>query len=201
MKALAAFRYLATNRIGKEKVMFEGSDVFYDELHFNRMFDLERMRSRRSQKPFILILINVSGFMNHEGLNQMLKALASSFRETDFRGWYVRESVIGIVFTELDSVGPDTRAALFGKMQAALVSRLEPADLRKIYVTFHTFPSSREYAVSCGRFDLERCQGLTECHARMHSSSRMKRLLEAMGSFAAIAKFLPAFFSHPTSKT
>ena len=180
--------------------MFEGCDDFYDELHFNRMFDLERMRSRRSQKPFILILINVSGFMKHEGLNQMLKALASSFRETDFRGWYVRESVIGIVFTELDSVGPHTRAALFGKMQVALVSRLEPADLRKIYVTFHTFPSSREDAVSCGRFDLERCQGMTGRRARVHSSSRMKRLKEVMGGFAAFVKFVPAFFNHPTSK-
>ena len=180
--------------------MFEGCDDFYDELHFNRMFDLERMRSRRSQKPFILILINITGFMKDEGPNQVLKALASSFRETDFRGWYVRESVIGIVFTELDSVGPDTRAALFGKMQAALASQIDPDDLRKIYVTFHTFPSSREDAVSCGRFDLERCQGLTDHHARLRSSSRIKRLMEVMGSFAALVKFVPAFFNHPTSK-
>ncbi len=180
--------------------MFEGSDDFYDELHFNRMFDLERMRSRRSQKPFILILINITGFMKGEGLNQVLKALASNFRDTDFRGWYVRESVIGIVFTELGSVGPDTRAALFGKMQAALVSRLDSDDLRKIYVTFHTFPSSREDAVSCGRFDLERCHGMMDRHGWTHSSSRMKRLLQAMGSFAAFVKFVPAFFNHPTSK-
>ena len=183
--------------------MFEDSNELYDELHFSRMFGLERKRSHRSQKPFILILIDITGIMKscpHDGLNQVLKALASSFRETDFRGWYVRESVIGIVFTELDSVGPHTRAALFGKMQAALVSRLEPADLRKIYVTFHTFPSSREDAVSCGRFDLERCQGMTGRRARVHSSSRMKRLKEVMGGFAAFVKFVPAFFNHPTSK-
>jgi hypothetical protein len=98
--------------------MFEGSDNFYDELHFNRMFEPERMRSRRFRQPLILILINVSGFMKFEGLNQVMKALASSFRETDLRGWYVRQAVIGIVFTEPDSFGPDTRAAVFGKMQA-----------------------------------------------------------------------------------
>ena len=179
---------MATTRERKEN-MFEGSDDFYDELHFNRMFDLERMRSRRSQNPFILILINITGIMRGEGLNQVLQSLASSFRDTDFRGWYVRGSVIGIVFTELSSVGPDTRAALFGKVQAALASQLEPDDLRKIYVTFHTFPSSREDAVSCGRFDLERFQDMTDHHAPMHSPSRMKRLLDVMGSFAAFVKF------------
>jgi hypothetical protein len=183
--------------------MFEDSNEFYDELHFSRMFGLERKRSHRSQKPFILILIDITGIMKscpHDGLNQVLKALASSFRETDFRGWYVRGSVIGFVFTELDSVGHDTRTILFGKMQAALASQIDPDDLRKIYVTFHTFPSSHEDAVSCGRFDLERFQDMTDQHARIRAPSRMKRLLDVMGSFAAFVKFVPSFFNHPASK-
>jgi hypothetical protein len=174
--------------------MFEGCNDFYDELHFNRMLDLERKRSLRSKKPFILILINITSFMEPcplDGLNQSMKALASSFRKTDFRGWYMRESVIGIVFTELDSVGPDTRAILFGKMQAALAAQIDPDDLRKIYVTFHTFPSSGEDAVSCGRFDLERYRGLTDHHARMRSPSKMNRLMDILGSFAAFVKTAP----------
>jgi hypothetical protein len=174
--------------------MFTGSNKFYDELHFNKMFNIERKRSLRSQKPFILILINITGFMKpcpHDGLNQVLKALASSFRETDFRGWYMRGSVIGIVFTELDSVGHDTRAILFGKMQAALASQMDPDNLRQIYVTFHTYPSADEDAVSCGRFDLERFQDMTDQHARMRPPSRMKRLMDVMGSFAAFIKTAP----------
>ena len=184
--------------------MFEGCNDFYDELHFNRMLDLERKRSLRSKKPFILILINITSFMEPcplDGLNQSMKALASSFRKTDFRAWYMRESVIGIVFTELDSVGHDTRAILFGKIQAALASHMDPDDLRKIYVTFHTFPSSHEDAVSCGRLDLERYRDRTDHHARMSSPSKMKRLMDVMGSFAAFVKFVPSFFNHPASKT
>jgi hypothetical protein len=174
--------------------MFEDSSDFYDQLHFNRLFDLERKRSLRSQKPFILILIHITGFMKpcpFEGLNQVLKALESNFRKTDFRGWYMQESVLGIVFTELDSVGHDTRAILFGKMQAALASQIDPDNLRKIYVTFHTFPSSGEDAVSCGRFDLERYRGLTDHHARMRSPSKMNRLMDILGSFAAFVKTAP----------
>ena len=164
--------------------MFGGSNDFYDELHFNRMFDLERRRSFRSQKPFILILIHITGIMKPcplERLDKVQRALLLSFRDTDFRGWYMRESVLGIVFTELDSVGPATRAVLFGKMQAALASQLDPEDLKKIYVTFHTFPSYREDAVSCGRFDLEHCQCLRDDHAKTRPHSKLKRLMEVMG--------------------
>ena len=174
--------------------MFGGSNDFYDELHFNRMFDLERRRSLRSQKPFILILIHSTGFMKPcplKVLDQVLKALESSFRDTDFRGWYMRESVIGIVFTELDSVGPDTRATLFGKMQASLASQMNPEALKKIYVTFHTFPSSHEDAVSCGRFGMEYFPDMTDQHARMRSPSKVKRLLDIMGGFAAFVKTVP----------
>ncbi len=182
--------------------MFEGSNDFYDERYFNRIFDLERKRSIRSQKPFIVILIDIKGFIKpgpQERLNRLLKALASSFRDTDLRGWYIQESVIGVIFTELNSVGEGTRAILFNKMQAALATHMDPDDLRKIYVTFLTYPSSHGDAVSCGRFDLERYADRMDPHARMRSPSA-KRLTDVTGSLGKLAKLVPAFFSHLTSK-
>jgi len=183
--------------------MVTGSNDFYDELDFKKMIDLERKRSQRSLKPFILILIDIKSLIKPcslEGPNIFLKAFASSFRETDFRGWYMRESIVGIAFTELNSVGRDTRAILFGKLETALTSQMDPDDLQKIYVTFHTYPSSHDDAVSCGRFDLERCQDLAEHHVRMQAPPVRKRLMEVMGSFSEFVRLVPAFFSHPTSK-
>lgn len=147
---------------GRVKGMTDSGNDFYDESLFSRMLSFERRRTRRSGKPFILILLDVTGLMKPfplAALDRVQRALASKFRETDFRGWYMRDSVIGIVLTELDSVGPATRAVLFGKMQAALVSHLGPGEMKKIYVTFHTFPSVSADAVPCGRFDLVRRWG------------------------------------------
>jgi len=140
------------------------------------------------QKPFILILINVSGFMNHEGLNQMLKALHRvSARRISGAGTCGNPSSASSSRNSIPS-GP-TQEQPCSKMQAPpdfSTGTDRPAeDLRHL-------PHISLVPRGCRLmrpFDLERCQGLTKRHARMHSSSRMKRLLEAMGSFAAIAKF------------
>src|SRR5512139_1754773 len=87
---------LVSNRNG-EKNISEGSDSFHDESHFNRLFDLEIKRSKRSKKPFVLILINITGLKkSHTMLSKLQKVISSGFRETDIRGWHKQESIIGI---------------------------------------------------------------------------------------------------------
>jgi len=189
------------DRIQTKKMDVDGDGVgFYGEAHFQRMLNLEIKRTRRSRQPFILVLIHMNSGLP-DGAGVLQKAFSSGFRETDFRGWYRRESVAGIVFTDLLSVGDDTRAILFGKLMDALASRIEPDDLRKIYITFHTYPSSREDAVPCGRFDLARYPAPAHQIADAQFLPRMKRLMKSTGPMAALLKFLPIFFSQPPSKS
>jgi hypothetical protein len=176
-----------------------GGVDFHSETHFLRMLDLEIKRARRSAKPFILVLIHMNaGLFNGNGKWQ--EAVASGFRETDFRGWYKQDSIIGIAFTDLRSVGDDTRAILFGKLLDALASRIEPDDLRKIYITFHTYPSSSEDAVPRGRFDLAHYPAPAHQIAGTPFLPRMKKLMKAAAPLAALLRFLPIFYSHPASK-
>ena len=200
-----AFPVLTTRpgRIRKQDIL-ECGNGFYDELHFNRMFNLERKRSQRSGKPFILILVHISGLKNYcplDCVKKLQKALLTGFRDTDIRGWYRRESVMGIVFTELCSVGCDTRAVLFGKLLDALASRIDSDELQGIYITFHTYPATHEEAVSCGRFDLCNYPAPEHQIARADFLPRMWNLMKDTGPLAALLKFLPIFFSHPVSKT
>ena len=188
------------DRIQTKKMDVDGDGVgFYGEAHFQRMLNLEIKRTRRSRQPFILVLIHMNSGLP-DGAGVLQRAFSSGFRETDFRGWYRRESVAGIVFTDLLSVGDDTRAILFGKLTDALASRIEPDDLRKIYITFHTYPSSREDAVPCGRFDLAGYPASGHPIVGAQFLPRMKRLMKATGPLAALFKFLPIFFSYPPPK-
>ena len=189
------------DRIQTKKMDVDGDGVgFYGEAHFQRMLNLEIKRTRRSRQPFILVLIHMNSGPP-DGAGVLQRAFSSGFRETDFRGWYRRDSVAGIVFTDLRSVGDDTRAILFGKLMDALASRIEPDDLRKIYITFHTYPSSREDAVPCGRFDLAGYPAPMHQIADARFLPRMKRLMRSTGPMAALLKFLPIFFSQPPSKS
>jgi hypothetical protein len=121
-------------------------------------------------------------------LNKFQKAFLSGFRETDIRGWYKQESIIGIIFTELNSFGHDTREAIFGKTLAALNSKMDPDELRKIYITFHSYPKDLENSISSGRFDVEFNQDLTRKNLTSISSSRVRRLIDFVGSFLALLK-------------
>jgi hypothetical protein len=187
-KNKASILRLVSNRNGRKNIS-EGSDCFYDESHFNRFFDLEIKRTKRSKKPFVLVLINITGFKkSYAMLNKLQKALSSGFRETDIRGWYKQESVIGIIFTELNSHGHDTREAIFGKTVAALNSQIDPDELQKIYITFHSYPKGLENSIGSGRFDLEFDHDLTKKYFPSISSSRARRLIDFMGSFLALIK-------------
>ncbi len=179
---------LVSNRNGVKNI-YKGSDCFYDESHFNRLFDLEIKRTKRSKKPFVLILINITGLeKSNTILNKLQKVLSSDFRDTDIRGWYKQESTIGIIFTELHSFGHDTREAIFGKTLTALNSLIDPDDLRKIYVTFHSYPKDIENSIGSGRFDLEFDHDLTREHSTSTSSSRVRKLIDFVGSYLALIK-------------
>ena len=188
---------LVSNRNGVKNIS-EGSDCFHDESHFNRLFDLEIKRTKRSKKPFVLILINITGLKkSHTMLNKLQKVLSSDFRETDIRGWYKQESIIGIIFTELNSFGHDTREAIFGKTLAALNSQIDPDELRRIYITFHSYPKDLENSIGSGRFDLEFDHDLTRKNSTSISSSRVRKLIDFVGSFLALIKQAPRSLNRP----
>jgi hypothetical protein len=116
------------------------------------------------------------------------KDFLSGFRETDIRGWYKQDSIIGIIFTELNSFVHDTREVIFGKTLAALNCQMDRDELRKIYITFHSYPKDLENSIGSGRFDVEFNHDLTKKNATSISSSRVRKLIDFVGSFLALMK-------------
>jgi hypothetical protein len=191
----AAVVRLVSNRNGA-KIISDGSGSFYDEFHFNRMFELEIKRTKLSQRPFILMLINITDLKKprtNDMLSKLKKYFLSDFRETDIRGWYKQESIIGIIFTELDSLEHNTRDVIFGKTLTALNSQIGPDELSKLYITFHSYPKDLENSIGSGRFDLEFKHDYTRKNLTSISSSRVKKLTDLVGSFLALIKLTPRY--------
>jgi hypothetical protein len=198
----AAMARLVSNRNGA-KIRSEGNDSFYDEFHFNRMFDLEIKRTKLSRRPCILILINITGLKKPrflDRLNKLQKAFLSDFRETDIRGWYRQDSILGIVFTELGSAGHDTREVIFSKTLAALNSQLGADELRKIYVTFHSYPKDIEHSIGSGRFDLQLDHDLPRDNSANLYSSGSIILKELFGSVPVLVKLASVYFNRTSPK-
>jgi hypothetical protein len=111
------------------------------------------------------------------------QALASGIRETDVCGWYKREAVVGIVFTELKSAASTVRDVLIRRVMAGLVSQIDPNVLVKIKVSFHTFPGDEAREQSCAHYELGCHKDLAEKTARRNLSSRVKILKDVVGHF------------------
>jgi hypothetical protein len=75
------------------------------EESFRRMISLERRRSERSQRPFVLLLMDLGRSLpieeNVRILLKILAALQDVTRETDLMGWYETNVSVGVMFTDI----------------------------------------------------------------------------------------------------
>jgi hypothetical protein len=94
---------------GEREVLNEGT--------FKRMISIERKRTERSRKPFLLMLLDTGNRQesekNGKALGSIVSALLASIRETDVTGWYKSQATVGVLFTEL---AIDDKNSILGTM-------------------------------------------------------------------------------------
>jgi lipopolysaccharide/colanic/teichoic acid biosynthesis glycosyltransferase/GGDEF domain-containing protein len=177
--------------------VLDGVQGLYNEDYFNRMLSLERKRSQRSKKPFLLMLFDITKLVNpHPNLvviSQVGHILEAGIRETDVRGWYRRGHIVGVIFTELESACESVRDKIFGKVLTSLAREIGPEDLQKIEISFHVFPEDHDKGNGTGRFNMNLYKDLLEGERRKGVSRKMKRLMDIVGSLLALVIFSPLF--------
>jgi len=177
--------------------VFDGIQGFYNEDYFNRMLSLERKRTQRSKKPFLMMLLDISRLVNpHPNLvviNSIGRVLDAGIRETDVRGWYRKGRVIGVLFTELESACGAVRDKIFAKLLLSLAGEIDRQDLEKIDVTFHAFPEDQDKGNGNGNghFNMKLYKDLLEGNRNSGLSRKMKRLMDIVGSLLALILFSP----------
>jgi hypothetical protein len=125
-----------------------GDSEMASEQVFARMLCLERRRAERSRRQFLLLLLDAQELVSERErdeaelvLNKIAAALLSSTRETDLRGWYQHQSVLGAILTEIDAGNlAGTVQAVLRKIHTALLAKLHLNELNKIHLSFHLFP-------------------------------------------------------------
>ena len=163
---------------------------------FRRMITLERKRSERSRKPFMLLLLDMGDDLpserNGKILGKILSALSASTRDTDVIGWYSNNCVVGVMFTEIATEGSgSTSSTIITRVTQTLQKNLTLEQFNRVTLSFHVFPED---------WDAE--QGPTnrtlypDLHQRENDRklSRMtKRMMDILGSALAIVFLSPVF--------
>ena len=115
------------------------------EAAFHNMIARERKRSERSQRPFVLLLIDTGrkqpGDKQGRVLLEMVATLQAATRETDVTGWYTEHSVVGVVFTEIVLDNNAVLSTILARIGAVLRDQLDTDQFGRIkFSSFHVFP-------------------------------------------------------------
>jgi hypothetical protein len=111
---------------------------------FHQILWLERKRAERSGKPSLMLLIElrprVPGNRDRETFEKIVSSLAATTRETDVVGWYQGDSVLGVVFTEVNGADEDSMlTAISERVRQSLGRSMRPEQMERLHVTFHCF--------------------------------------------------------------
>lgn len=166
----------------------------YSEDYFHNILYLERKKTERSEKPFLLMLLDIKRCEMAEKnkvVNKIVQVLFSLTRETDTKGWYKHDSMIGVIFIEIDDI-----EVLREKIYSNLSHELAAEQMNKIEISFHVFPerdNGNEPDISANLTlypDIKEKNGKT-------AILFIKRFIDVVGSVIALIIFSPFFIIIP----
>jgi lipopolysaccharide/colanic/teichoic acid biosynthesis glycosyltransferase len=168
------------------------------EQDFRHKISLERKRSERSGKPFLLMLLELGQQLRSENdtsaLQNILSALSCATRETDTVGWYEARSIMGVIFTEIgadDSVA--TPNNLQNRISAVLRDKLSFEQFDEISFSFHIFPENWGKGDGLHPGDPALYIDLLARDDTKKSLRVIKRATDIIGSLAALIFLSPVF--------
>jgi lipopolysaccharide/colanic/teichoic acid biosynthesis glycosyltransferase len=167
------------------------------EGRFQRLISLERKRSERSQRPFVLLLIDAGLSLSGEGnsriLLDMLPALQEATRETDVTGWYKTNSVVGVMFTEIGSDNNLVFSTILSRIGSALRDRLDTDQFSRIKFTFHVFPDNWDPENPDRPSNATLYPDLQKREKTNRFGRATKRMLDTVGSLLLLLLLSPVF--------
>jgi hypothetical protein len=126
---------------------FAGDNLLCPEVLFNQILSWEQKRSKRSNRPFMLMLLDIQEQVankngsDHSLKDKLARALYNSTRDIDQRGWYVQDQVMGVIFSELSDQDINHASELvWRRVQFGLHQTINPQELRQVDVSLHMFP-------------------------------------------------------------
>ena len=136
-------RRLSTDRSVRSQNPATTSEILTEDI-FRRMISLERKRSERTQRPFVLLLMDTGRDLptekNGRILLEILNSLQAATRETDVMGWYESNSVVGVMFTEITPDNNLILSTILSRISDVLSGRLTNEQFSQIKFSFHLFP-------------------------------------------------------------
>ena len=165
---------------------------------FRKMISLERKRSERTQRPFVLLLMDTGRPQptekNGRILLDILSALQSATRETDVMGWYETNAAVGVMFTEITLENNLILSTILGRISDVLRGRLTTEQFSQIKFSFHLFPEEWDASNPERQSNPTLYPDLHKRDGANRLGRTLKRSMDILGSLVLLILLSPVFF-------
>ena len=182
---------------GLEDRTFDKPCDFYSERTFRDMLVLERKRTERSKKPFLLVLIEAASLLRtikkKTSARGLCAAIGEATREIDIKGWYERNKVLGIIYLETDISRKD---AIAQKLTTCLRRHFPDDPDNSPALSFRIFPGQHSPdSLQPGEEDAVFYPEIKPKTVPARMSIFAKRVIDIAGSLAGIIALSPLFLA------
>jgi len=182
----------------KAERVLNGERRVLNEESFRHMLSLERKRTERSRKAFLLMLVELGGseFTQAQAHVDVVSILLVSTRETDMTGWYKEGAILGTMFTELEVTEKESiLRTLLERVTTVLRQNLGSERFRRIKISFHMFPEDWDHESGQRQSNPTLYPDLVERDESRRTFRVMKRAMDIFGSLVALITLSPLFLS------
>ncbi|MGC1456230.1 MAG: sugar transferase [Nitrospirota bacterium] len=170
----------------------------YEEEFFLEFLVFERRRSERSGRPFLVMTMDFNGILDlesrRESVRWAMQTLSVLTRDTDIKGWYKNPMVLGVIFTEMNSLETET---LQNKIHESLSARLSDEQLDDIQLSFHRFPKDGKPNKPGGPVDFTFYPEYPKRERSHRNALKIKRVIDVIGSIFGMLIYSPLFIIIP----
>ena len=164
---------------------------------FRRVISIERMRTERSRKPFLLMLLDMGDHLpsetNGKHLAELMEALSTSTRQTDIAGWYEADRIVGVMFIEIClEERQKIVSTMIARVSDILRDQLTMEQFSRVSFSFHVFPEEWDQN-SEGPTNPVFYPDLAKQTEKKRVSDSLKRVMDIVGSSIALVFAAPAF--------
>lgn len=182
------------------KLRNENVASFVSEEEFRRMLCRERKRSERSRKHLLLMLVDCKGSTARTTDKALMEKVAgvvtAVIRETDLAGWFESESVVGAIFTELGNAEASAAIKIIEmKISAGLHKSFKRDLVERLQIAFYAFPDSWAGDGTGKSVSAPLYPDLLQEEQNKKTSLLIKRVMDIIGSGAALVAFSPIFLA------
>lgn len=186
------------SELSETAVRENAGHAILSEETFNRVISLERRRTERSGRPFLLMLLDIGdeqpSQMHWRALEQILASLAIAARATDVIGWYKSGCVAGVMLTEIGLTDRKSIPhALIARLSDTLRQNLSADEFNHVNISYHVFPEDWDHEEPKQPRNAALYPDLSERASRRKLAVALKRMMDVAGSTASLLLAAPVF--------